>query len=90
MNKPELITRIAADHGCPKYEAKRIVEYFTESVAGILTEKESVNISGFGNFKIITAAEKTYRHPSTGQLETATSKQRIKFTPATRLAKSVE
>lgn len=90
MNKPELISRIAADHGCTKVEAKRIVEYFTETLFDVLAECEPVSLSGFGHFKFIDAAEKQYRNPGTGQLSVAPAKRRVKFVPAAGLAEAVQ
>lgn len=90
MNKPELITRIAKDHHCTKTEARRIVDYFTETVGNVLVDGEDVNLSGFGNFKIVEFAAKKYRHPATGQMGEMPPAFKVKFTPAVKIAEAVK
>ena len=90
MNKPELITRIAKENHCTKIEARRIVEYFTKTVGGVLTDGEDVNLSGFGNFKIIELAAKKYRHPATGKMEEMPPAFKVKFTPAIKIAEAIK
>jgi len=90
MNKPELITRIAKDNNCSKSEAKRVIEFFTNTVGQALVNGEDVNLSGFGNFKIIECAAKKYRHPATGQMEEMPPTTKVKFTPAIRIAEAIK
>lgn len=90
MNKPELITRIAKDNNCTKTEAKHIIECFTNSVSKALVNGEDVNLSGFGNFKIVACAAKKYRHPATGLIEEMPPAAKVKFTPAVKIAEAIK
>lgn len=90
MNKPELIACMARKNRCTKVEARYIIESFMETVGDVLAHGESVNLSGFGSFKVLPTPAKKYRHPVTGEMEEMPAGHRIKFTPSEQLAEAIK
>ncbi|NHW58983.1 HU family DNA-binding protein [Escherichia coli] len=50
-----------------KTQAKAAIEAFIDSVTGALKEGDSVQLVGFGTFKVNHRAERTGRNPQTGK-----------------------
>lgn len=67
MNKSELIDAIAQEADISKAAAGRVVDIFTDSVTAALKKGDSVQLIGFGTFKINKRAARTGRNPQTGK-----------------------
>ncbi|MBT3347238.1 MAG: HU family DNA-binding protein [Thiotrichales bacterium] len=67
MNKSELVAQIAAKSDTSKVNASAMVEAMVEIVGDSLKAGESVQISGFGAFKVTDRAARMGRNPKTGE-----------------------
>lgn len=66
MNKSDLINEVAAVVGTQK-QAKDAVDCVLKSITDALAKNDSVQISGFGSFKVSERKARTGRNPQTGQ-----------------------
>ena len=62
MNKTELINAVAASAKLSKKDAEAAVNAFTSVVANALKNGESVQLIGFGTFKVKERGERTGRN----------------------------
>jgi len=67
MNKSELIDAIAQEADISKAAAGRVVDTFIDSITAALKKGESVQLIGFGTFKVNKRAARTGRNPQTGK-----------------------
>lgn len=67
MNKEEFSNLISETQDIPKSEANKIINIFTDSVAKALSQKQPINLIGFGTFDILHTKAREGRNPSTGQ-----------------------
>jgi nucleoid DNA-binding protein len=67
MNKSELIAAIAENSGVSKSKAGYVVDAITDAIANALKKGESVQLTGFGTFKINKRAARIGRNPQTGK-----------------------
>ena len=66
MTKADLADRLYEKVGLPKKEATSIVETLFNSMKNILSEGESIKITGFGTFLVRKKGERRGRNPKTG------------------------
>ncbi|AWK84508.1 HU family DNA-binding protein [Photobacterium damselae] len=67
MNRKELEEQIAEKSGITKAAAERVLKALIESVQEALAEGDSVQLLGFGTFKVNDRAARTGRNPKTGE-----------------------
>ncbi len=67
MNKSELIDAIAAKANLSKKDAKAALEATLEAVSESLKAGDTVQLIGFGTFKVNKRAARIGRNPSTGE-----------------------
>lgn len=67
MNKTEFVSFIAKHSGISKADAERSLKAFTEGVLEAFKKDKSVNLIGFGTFKILERKAREGRNPKTGQ-----------------------
>lgn len=65
MNKTELVNQVASILGTQK-QAKEAVDCVFDTITNALAKNESVQISGFGSFKVNERKARTGRNPQTG------------------------
>ena len=65
MNKAELIAAIAAKTGDTKKGAEASVNAFVDVVTEALTERDKVQLVGFGSFEVRKRAARKGRNPQT-------------------------
>ena len=65
MNKTELIHQVASILGTQK-QAKEAVDCVFDTITNALSKNESVQIAGFGSFKVNERKARTGRNPQTG------------------------
>lgn len=65
MNKTELVNQVASILGTQK-QAKEAVDCVFDTITNALAKSESVQISGFGSFKVNERKARTGRNPQTG------------------------
>jgi DNA-binding protein HU-beta len=66
MNKDQLVSKVANEHGITKSQAYDIVESIFNNISEVLLKEEKVNIIGFGKFYIQTRKSRKGRNPQTG------------------------
>jgi len=65
VNKTDLIDRIATGTGLTKMETEAVVNGMLTLVRNALREGESVDLRGFGSFRVQHRAARTARNPRT-------------------------
>ena len=67
MNKTELIDGVAKTSGLTKVAAKKAVDAVFEEIAKSLKKGNSVQLIGFGTFKVSDRKARNGRNPRTGE-----------------------
>lgn len=67
MNKADIIDRIASGTGLTKIETEAVVNGFIHTVIDAMKEGRSIELRGFGTFKIQHRAPRTARNPRTNE-----------------------
>ena len=67
MNKAELIEAISKDTSLSKKDVDAVIKSFTSIVTSTLSNKESVQLIGFGTFETSEREARTGRNPATGE-----------------------
>jgi len=66
MTRADIAAKIANATGLSKVETETVVEGFILCVIDALKENESIEIRGFGTFKVKERKPRTARNPKTG------------------------
>jgi len=67
MNKSDFITYISNKHTITKIESEKIIDMFTSSTIGAISEGKEVSLIGFGKFSISKMDARPGRNPKTGE-----------------------
>lgn len=67
VNKADIVDRIAAGTGLTKIETEAVVNGFIQCVIDAMKEGRSIELRGFGTFKIQHRAPRTARNPRTNE-----------------------
>ncbi|QCI24151.1 HU family DNA-binding protein [Buchnera aphidicola (Muscaphis stroyani)] len=67
MNKTQLINVISEKSNLPKIQVKSTLDTTLSAIVESLKKGESVQIVGFGTFKVNLRASRTGRNPQTGK-----------------------
>lgn len=89
MNKTDLINKVATVVGTQK-QAKEAVDCMLESITEALAGKDTVQIAGFGSFKVSQRKARTGRNPKTGESIQIAAATVPKFTPGKALKDAVK
>ncbi len=68
MTKSDLIDIVANGTGLTKLETEAVVNGFLKSVVDALSSGESVELRGFGTFRVKERAPRIGRNPKTGKV----------------------
>ena len=68
MTKSEIIDRVAEGTGLTKLEAEAVINGFLKTVVDALAAGESVELRGFGTFRVKERAPRVGRNPKTGKV----------------------
>lgn len=79
MNKSEVISHVAEEHGLSIDDATFIVSAFFDSIKDALMAGDRVEIRGFGSFKTKDYAGYKGRNPKTGASVTVAPKKLVAF-----------
>ena len=88
MNKADLIEQVTAIVGTQKM-AKDAVNCVLSSITDALAKSDTVQISGFGSFKVSERKARTGRNPQTGAPIQIPAAKVPKFTPGKALKEAV-
>lgn len=90
MTKADLADRIYEKIGLPKKEATAIVETLFDSMKNILSDGESIKITGFGTFLVRKKGERKGRNPKTGEELKIAQRIVVTFKPSLQFKALVE
>jgi len=68
MNKTELVNAVAAKSGLTKTDAKKAVDATLDIIIKTLSSGDSVQLIGFGTFKVSQRPARKGRNPRTGEI----------------------
>ena len=90
MNKTELISAVSKKTGIRKSDVKMILDACLDTITEELIEEQSVQLTGFGTFKLGTVKEHLGRNPldSTEFIKIDATK-RVYFSAGTKLKRDV-
>lgn len=89
MNKVELVTAVAEKAEISKKDATKAVSAITEVIKESLSKGDSVQLVGFGTFKVVDRAARTGHNPKTGEKIEIPAKKAPKFTAGKKLKDAV-
>lgn len=81
MKKSDFIAVYAEEQGITKKEAQQRVDSVLNAVGSAVRAKGSLQLAGFGNFKITERKARTGRNPQTGEPVNIPAKAVVKFKP---------
>lgn len=90
MNKVELVTAVADKTKISKKDVTKIIGAFTEVIQESLAKGDSVQLVGFGTFKVVDRAARTGHNPKTGDKIEIPAKKAPKFTAGKKLKDAVK
>ena len=89
MNKAELIEAISKDTSLSKKDVDAVIKSFTSIVTSTLSNKESVQLIGFGTFETSEREARTGRNPATGEEIQIAASTVVKFKAGSGLKEMV-
>ncbi len=90
MNKQELISKIAKDHGMTKSSAAAAVDTFLGEITRSLKKGEAITFVGFGTFKTAQRKARVGKNPQTGEAIKIPKRRVVRFTPGKALKQAVK
>lgn len=90
MNKADIIDRISEGTGLTKIETEAVVNGFIHTVIDAMTEGNSIELRGFGTFKVLHRAPRTARNPRTNEELQVPSRHVPVFKPSKDFRNAVE
>jgi integration host factor subunit alpha len=90
MTKADLADKLYERIGLPKKEATSIVETLFDSMKNILSEGESIKITGFGTFLVRKKGSRKGRNPKTGDELEIEQRRVVTFKPSLQFKAIVE
>ncbi len=67
MTKADIVDRVASATGITKIDTGVIVDGFLNSVVEAISQNKTIELRGFGTFKVVKRAQRTGRNPRTGE-----------------------
>lgn len=68
MTKSDIIDMVAEGTGLTKLETEAVINGFLKTIVEAMTQGESVELRGFGTFKVKERAPRVGRNPKTGKV----------------------
>lgn len=90
MTKADLADKIYEKVGLSRKEAVEVVETLFASMKNILSEGESIKITGFGTFLVRKKGTRKGRNPKTGAEIEITQRKVVTFKPSLQFKSLVE
>ncbi len=82
MTKADLADKVYEKVGLARKEAVEMIETLFSSMKSILSEGESIKITGFGTFLVRKKSSRRGRNPKTGEEMEITARKVITFKPS--------
>ena len=90
MTKADLVEQVANATGLTKRDVGVVVDLVLETISKALSDKEHIEIRGFGSFKVKTRKARTARNPRTGEKVEVPEKMVPYFKASRELIKLVD
>ncbi len=90
MTKADLADKIYEKVGLSKKEAVEIMEILFDSIKNILSEGESIKVTGFGTFLVRKKSARRGRNPKTGLELQISQRKVVTFKPSLQFKAIVE
>jgi integration host factor subunit alpha len=90
MTKADLADKIYEKVGLSKKEAVEIMEILFDSMKNILSEGESIKVTGFGTFLVRKKSARKGRNPKTGLELQISQRKVVTFKPSLQFKAIVE
>ena len=90
MTKADIVERIARSTGLTRVETEAVVEGFMILVRQALAEGQTVDLRGFGAFRVQARAPRLARNPATLEPVRVAARRVAVFRPARELRAAVE
>lgn len=89
MNKQELVAEMAKQSGLTKADSEKALNALVGAVSGALKKEDSVQLIGFGTFKVAKRAARTGINPATKKPIKIAAKKVAQFKAGKALAETV-
>lgn len=86
MNKADLIDKISEKSSLPKNQINKMLDLILAEIESALKNNQSVNLRGFGVFKVKLVPARKYNNPKTGELMLVEKRQTVTFKPFKNLS----
>jgi nucleoid DNA-binding protein len=90
MHKTDLIKELANNTGLSQKDASAFLEAFQKITIKVLKKGDTLNLIGFGGFKVVKTPARKGRNPQTGKEIQIKPSKRVKFTAGKTLKDSVK
>jgi DNA-binding protein HU-beta len=67
MTKSDIVDIVSSSTGISKVETEAVVKGFMETVIDSMKKGETIELRGFGSFKVVKRAQRVARNPKTNQ-----------------------
>ena len=67
MTKADIVSIISTSTGLSKVETETVVNGFMETVMDAMKRGETIELRGFGSFKVVKRAQRMARNPKTNE-----------------------
>ncbi len=67
MTKADIVDIISSSTGLTKVETEAVVKGFLETVIDAMKKGETIELRGFGTFKVVKRAQRVARNPKTNE-----------------------
>lgn len=67
MTKADIVDIISSSTGIAKVETEAVVKGFLDTVIDALKEGKTIELRGFGSFKVVKRAQRIARNPKTNE-----------------------
>jgi len=67
MTKADIVDVISSSTGISKVETEAVVKGFMETVIDAMKKGDTIELRGFGSFKVVKRAKRVARNPKTNQ-----------------------
>ena len=84
LTKNDIAEKLSKLMGMPKSEAMNFVQLFFDNIVDVIADKESLKLSGFGNFMVNFKQSRPGRNPKTGEDKIISERHVVTFKPGSK------
>ena len=84
LTKNDIAEKLSKLMGMPKSEAMNFVQLFFDNIVEVIADKDSLKLSGFGNFMVNYKKSRPGRNPKTGEDKVISERHVVTFKPGSK------